>query len=160
MVDEDIKRFENEQKVQALRKEQENNETMIVSVTTVTTTTTTTTKSKAKVATSETQGETTGSRSSSPTKLRPNVPTLEKLDTCLFDPGHIGQSPLMRRASPSPRPAGDGRLPSNQIEICEDENSAYLGLRVYTNKDTPVVVGGRLNTEVFQPDIVPLSPLQ
>lgn len=166
LIDEDLKRFEAKKKEEALKKEQEENGTTTVTVTTVTTTTTTktetTVKKKTEAPTTEltTKGETKQEdHSSSPENERPNAPALEKLDTCLFDPGHVAQSPLTRLPPLPASPAGDNGLPSNRIEIAEDENSVYLGLRVYTNKDTPVVVVGQLKAEILQHDAEPLSPL-
>ncbi|KAF9461870.1 hypothetical protein BDZ94DRAFT_1310221 [Collybia nuda] len=156
LIDEDIKCFEAKKKEEALKKEKEENGTTTVTVTTVTTTTTTKTETMVKKGESSTgsitKKEATETGDHSFESGKPNAPALENLDACLFDPGHVAQSPITHTSTLSVPPPGDNSLPSNRIEIAEDENSVYLGLRVYTNKDTPVVVTGQLKVEIPQPN--------
>lgn len=167
LIEQDSAAFEEEQKrkeAETLAKEQEG-ETVTTTVITTTTTTTVVKKksegSTAKVGVADANGDADLDSTSTLADDRPNAPQLERLETCLVDSGHVGNSPLPQfppLPPQAPQPS-DNNLPSNAIEIMEDENSVYLGLRVYTHKDTPIVIVGRLKAEMDRSDERPLSPV-
>jgi len=90
----------------------------------------------------------------------PNVPAAPLLDACIVDPGlnSFGSFPPPARSyspvPPPPRPPA-AENPSPPFEIAEDENSVYLGLRVYS-KDAAAIVGGLLYSDIV--DMGMLSP--
>ena len=152
-------------------KKREEEDGATITVTTVTTTTTTKTE---KVVTKKNAQESTPAESNSEVKdslLLPSAPEAQKVDTCLIDPGHRPLSPLppipiprsISPPPPPPPPPAGNNLASNNIDIFEDENMLYLGLRVYTNKEAPARVDGKLRSEMdFYPEDQrrPRSPIR
>ncbi|KAG6832571.1 hypothetical protein H0H87_001227 [Tephrocybe sp. NHM501043] len=168
-------------------------ETVTVVTVTTTTTTTKTAKKNVTVPAAETvtvstststpptieSSEGTKSSPSSPVQAStpstpPVAPPLLPLDTCVVDPGHVSAynynfppaSPKYRSFSPVPPlprvPPPDN--PPPPIEIAEDENIAYIGLRLYT-KNATATVGGLLYHDIASlgllspPGSRPSSPL-
>jgi hypothetical protein len=124
----------------------------------MTVTTTTTTKTEKVVTKKNAQESKDEAKDRSPLgDPTSNVPEAQRVDSCLIDPGHRPLSPLMqlpplpmpmpRSLSPPPPPPANNP-PSNNIDIFEDENIVYLGLRVYTNKEAPAKVSGKLRSDV------------
>ncbi|KAG5649945.1 hypothetical protein H0H81_001370 [Sphagnurus paluster] len=117
------------------------------------------------------ESESASIRAPSPAPLH-NRPRPPPIDTCVVDPGHsrnmgnyLAASPKFRSFSPIQPPprAPAPEAPPPLIEIAEDENSVYLGLRVYT-QNTTAVVGGLLYHEIpgmgmSPPGTRPVSPI-
>lgn len=183
MIKRDLVLYEKQQAIEAAKKEeQENDDTKTVTVTVTTTTTTTTTYNKKDSADSViTRSPSTpvqSVRSGSSASIV-NAPTPKKEESCLANYGPIGISsppPFPRVISPpspmplpmplplhplplplprQPEPSGPPR-----IEINEDENSLFLGLRIYT-KEAAAIVGRKLFFEMDSPPVTqPPSPVR
>ncbi|KAG6850390.1 hypothetical protein H0H93_013945 [Arthromyces matolae] len=171
------------------RKKEEAEAVDTVTVTTVTTTTTTTRTLKRKDGADSDPGLTQvdSVSSTSPSQLPETIhnilspiqlpsspppigPPLPLIEHCVVDPGHSGfvgtlyppASPKFHNYSPIPPPI-PAPPPDNApppFEIAEDENSAYIGLRVYTQNVTATVGGVlyRSNGLLSPPASRPCSP--
>ena len=154
LIEHDLAEYKKQKEAEEQQQVKEEEDGTTVTVTTVTTTTTTKTE---KVVTKKNAQESAESKTDAKdSPPLPSAPETQKVDSCLIDPGHRPLTPLppipMTRSSsppppPPPPPAGNN-LPSNNMEIFEDENMLYLGLRVYTNKDAPAKVWGKLRSEM------------
>ncbi|KAG5643124.1 hypothetical protein DXG03_001550 [Asterophora parasitica] len=166
LLDQDRAQYEKKKAAECKKKqreEAEEGEVRTVTVTVTTTTTTTTVRKKSEptdssatpAVPSRTVEPTDGTCGTPPQTIHipppsPTVPQLPPLDTCIND--QIGNNGCFQLASPrfhsfSPLPRVPFvNLPTEPppiMEIEEDENSVFLGLRVYT-KNTIAVVGGLL----------------
>jgi hypothetical protein len=165
LIERDLAQYKKEQEKRAKKTETEDAEDgTTVTVTTVTTTTTTKTEKvvKKNVPDPTHEGPKGETYKGPPLSLPPIAPEVQAVDSCEIDPGHVryrALSPLLPMPLPMPRslsplppppppPPPVNNVPSNNIEIYEDEDTVYLGLRVYTNKDAPAKVGGKLKGEM------------
>lgn len=164
LIDRDLveykKQKEAEQEELLKKTEEEDGTVTVTTVTTTTTTTKTVTKKNAQDSTPAAEDN-----DSLPVAEQiPNAPNAQVVDACLIDPGHtryrafspppqIPMPPMLRSASPPlPPPVPVNNPVANQIDISEDENLVYLGLRVYTNKESPTKISSKLRHEMDYSD--------
>ena len=181
LIKRDLVLYEKQQAIEAAKKKEESDDTKIVTVTVTTTTTTTTTYNKngsvdsVRAKSPITPAQSVRSGSSKPTadaSMTVNAPIPRREESCLANcrPTVINSPslPLPRIiSSPSPMPLHiplsypSLSLPNPQppapnkptlIEINEDENSLFLGLRVYT-KGAAAIVGRQLFFEMDTPSV-------
>lgn len=176
LIDRDLAQYKKEQEQKAKEAEtQAKEDGTTVTVTTVTTTTTTKTEKvmKKNVPDSVPEKPQDEIYNGPSLGLPPIAPEVQAVDSCEIDPGHVRYRALspsllpmppmpfprsLSPAPPPPPPVNNG--PSNNLEIYEDEDTVYLGLRVYTNKDAPAKVSGKLKSEIdyFVDQRAPRSP--
>jgi hypothetical protein len=147
LIERDLAEYKKQKDAESQTKEEDDTTVTVTTVTTTTTTKTEKTVKKNAQASASTNPESKAESLPVGDRLS-SVPDAQNVDTCAIDPGHV---PLMLRSSsppPPPPPPPPGSLPSNNIEIFEDENLVYLGLRVYTNKEAPAKVSGKLRSEM------------
>lgn len=160
LIDCDLAEYKKQKDAEnSTREESEDDGT--ITVTTVTTTTTTKTEKIVKKKNgqepppAQSKGEATNNLP--PSDPLPRTTEAQGVDSCQIDPGHVPHrsvSPLPSSSPlpPPPPPPANNNVPSNNIEICENENLVYLGLRVYTNNEAPAKVGGKLRGEMHSPE--------
>jgi hypothetical protein len=166
LIERDLAEYTRQKEAESRTREEEDDTT--ITVTTVTTTTTTktekTVKKKNPQVPSSAEYKDASNENSPIDNPLPNVAEAQNADSCAIDPGHVL---MLRSSSPGPLPppppaAAAANLPSNNMEIFEDENLVYLGLRVYTNKEAPAKVSGRQGDRmnIHEEQRMPRSPIR
>ncbi|RDB20781.1 Calpain-9 [Hypsizygus marmoreus] len=160
LIKQDLELYEKKKAEEEAAKEKEEG-TKTVTVTITTTTTTTKTIYEKDKPAEPTPLPANGASETKPTPTPANAPEEPKTDACIIDPGHVHlpmpPSPIAP-LPPLPRVPSPEKS-SSIIEIAEDENTVYLGLRVYT-KETAAVVRGFLHEMGPDPETRPSSPMR